>query len=632
MKNSGRTNSLLLVALLGAPAAVYAQVPADSPLAKVKVIVPDAIGEKSWGSTQLTRSLRQVISGGVGELIPVERAREAEKGLTTAEPKARFLEAAKAVGATHVLTVQISKKGWLYTAHALLTSTVDGEVQMDFRSQYHKPTTEAEDRGVRIGRKTVQKLEILLAPKPDPVVVVAPDPKTDPPPTEELPKTDPTPPPTEEPVDDFAAAFAGGGDSGGGGEFDGFTDEGGWEWAVRGWVGVNVHAYPHPDLADDKDPFFMTIGARSTLTGKLGSFGRLRVLPLIEVDALKNRLHRVVLEEGFVELGLDAFELRVGWDALTWGAASTLNIVDVVNARDLRQSLIDAPKIGQPMIAARLLFGNHSFSALFLTPFVPSPFPRPDTPFSPFSTPPGAEPLGTKELFTSDLEEWYPQGAARLAFAFDGLDLRASYFHGYSRSALVHLPSQTVVYPLIHSASTDGQLLLGKFALKWELASIWHQATDRTRDPPITLPNGERSAPIVLPDQRFSFIVGLDRSFEGLIGDTVLTTVVEFVGDSDGELFTDVRPPDDFLRFFQNHLILAVDWSLENPAGSKFRIVDLWDLANPRDHVLEARYSQRLLEHFTIALGGRIVLAQDGHKMAAFRQLSGLFVEYRLNY
>ena len=41
-----------------------------------------------------------------------------------------------------------------------------------------------------------------------------------------------------------------------------------------------------------------------------------------------------------------------------------------------------APKIGQPMIATKFLFGNHYLQLLFLTPFVASGFPAADSAFS----------------------------------------------------------------------------------------------------------------------------------------------------------------------------------------------------------------------------------------------------------
>jgi hypothetical protein len=650
---------LLIASLLLVPGAAFAQ---GDPVVPVRIIVLDVSGNSAWGAKSLTGALRSNVEKDVQQLLPDKSFLEQQRRLGIRPPLTpeSIAKIGRAAGANYVLWTRVNKKGWQYTAWAQLVNTTNAEVQMDFRSDYFKPAEEAADRGWRIAKKTIEKLRILLKDGPPPAIAqVSPEnvpeatpPKTETPPTA-TPPTPETPPATTPPADGAVASatppppqddvfedpFAGGSideSSSSGGEFDGFSDEGGWQWSVQGWVGVSYQYFPHSDVRDDVHRSFPKIGSRTTINGKLGEVARLRVLPLIEVDVLESRLHRVVLEEGFVELQLTPIELRVGWDALTWGAASTLNIVDVINARNLREGFLDAPKVGQPMVAARLIFGNHSLALLFLAPFVPPAFPLCDSVFNSVqlgTCRPGETALA-EDVFAGKGDEWHPQVAARLAFSFSGLDLRASYFNGYARQPLIKLTSSppTPFYPLIHSVGTDGQLLVDKFAIKWEVMSLWHQRTDRVDNPPIVLPNGEPAGPIDLPDQRFSTIFGLEYTMEGVIGDTILVPVAEVVLDSDSALFTDKRPPDDFLRIFQNHLILALDWSFENASSSKVRLVDLIDLDEFRNNALEFRYSQRIFEHFTIEGGGRWVFAADGGKMAAFRALSGVFIEYRLNY
>jgi hypothetical protein len=420
-------------------------------------------------------------------------------------------------------------------------------------------------------------------------------------------------------------------------EFDGFEAGGGWLWSVRGWIGTSYQAFLHPDFDETKDRHFNKVGVRFSLTGKLGSELRVRTVALLEADTLEQRLHRAIVEEGFVEYAHRFFEVRLGWDALTWGAASTLNIIDIVNTRDLTEGVLDAPKVGQPMLALRFPYETHSLSLLYLTPFVISNFPRLDSAFVPFSVPlpPGAPlpRLGDTVVYGGAPGIWHPQAAARLALSFPGFDIRGTYFYGYSRVPIIEPSTLALVYPLIHHASTDGQVLIGQTAIKWELASVWTVTTDNIRDPGLINPaTMQPVGRIPIPGHRFVWIVGIEHTFEGLIGQTRLTPVVEFVGDSSSTWFTDEPRPDILSAFTANHLVYGFDWSFENSVGSTVRFVDLWDLANPADHAMLIEYSERWFEHFTFDIGVRWVVASDQNITAGLQPLSGVYTGLKLNY
>jgi hypothetical protein len=74
-----------------------------------------------------------------------------------------YAAAGRAVGASFVLIIDLSRAGYLYTAHAQLVSTTSAAISMDFRSGYYRPAIEAADRGARIARKTVAKISLLAA-------------------------------------------------------------------------------------------------------------------------------------------------------------------------------------------------------------------------------------------------------------------------------------------------------------------------------------------------------------------------------------------------------------------------------------------------------------------------------------
>ena len=70
-------------------------------------------------------------------------------------------------GADYGLVVTVTKNGWKYTAHAILIDCRTRELVMDFRSEYFDPKKETLDRGRRIARTTLEKIEILLRSSED---------------------------------------------------------------------------------------------------------------------------------------------------------------------------------------------------------------------------------------------------------------------------------------------------------------------------------------------------------------------------------------------------------------------------------------------------------------------------------
>lgn len=148
-----------------------------SSLRNLKVVVPDARGKPGTGGPAITKSVRRTVSEAIGPLIPSKNLTGAQKklkhkGKKLSDPQA-LAEAARRIDAQYVLSIEITKEKWVYTAHAMLINAENGKVQMDFRSQYFKPNKEADDRGKRIGARTIQKLEQLDKEGPPPAIAGA---------------------------------------------------------------------------------------------------------------------------------------------------------------------------------------------------------------------------------------------------------------------------------------------------------------------------------------------------------------------------------------------------------------------------------------------------------------------------
>lgn len=157
--------------------------PAPESVRGIQIVIPEARGRRAWGRADLSKSLRRTMVQAVGPLVPSRDLDRAQRKLKQRRRQRRRPEglaaAGKEIGAQFVLDVAITKKGWLYTARALLINTQTGEVQMDFRSQFYKPRKEAGDRGERIGARTIEKLATLIADGAAPALAAANGDSTD---------------------------------------------------------------------------------------------------------------------------------------------------------------------------------------------------------------------------------------------------------------------------------------------------------------------------------------------------------------------------------------------------------------------------------------------------------------------
>jgi hypothetical protein len=143
----------------------------------VKIVVPMARGKSAWGAKHVTKALRTFIDAGTGAMISSKALSRAQQKLGHRGSK-KYREknlalAGRKAGADYVLLVRVSKKGWAYTAHAILINTANGRTDMDFRSGYFKPKVEGPDRGTRIGKTTLGKIAKLIQDEQGPARLLA---------------------------------------------------------------------------------------------------------------------------------------------------------------------------------------------------------------------------------------------------------------------------------------------------------------------------------------------------------------------------------------------------------------------------------------------------------------------------
>jgi hypothetical protein len=215
---------------------------------------------------------------------------------------------------------------------------------------------------------------------------------------------------------------------------------------------------------------------------------------------------QVIVAETYAALSHGPLELTVGRQIVAWGQGELINVLDVVNPRDVREpGIADLVDIRLAVLASRaaLFFGAHRLEAMVIHEAYFGLLPAPLSPFSPLryvflQDPVLATALETKQLrFEHEPEHWSQgtqQFLGRWEYKGPGLDLALYYANILSREGMVVLPQPaefaedslaiTLNHPRYNMLGHAGALPLGDLILRWELGFNFEQPLMATTPDP----------------------------------------------------------------------------------------------------------------------------------------------------
>jgi len=184
----------------------------------------------------------------------------------------------------------------------------------------------------------------------------------------------------------------------------------------------------------------------------------------VNLQIPETSLHRsiVYLKEAVARFAHGAYEVSVGKQIFTWGAAEGFNPMDNLNAYDYLDPL-DSQKLGAWSVAARATFGPANLLFVIVPVFTPSRLPLTDSRWTPIP-PPGvggvAEP---RELPPNNASSM--QYGARLRATLAGWDLGLTYYDGFDATPVYRMgtvdiggtsvQTLTPVFTRIHAPGFD---------------------------------------------------------------------------------------------------------------------------------------------------------------------------------
>src|SRR5262245_10415642 len=100
------------------------------------------------------------------------------------------------------------------------------------------------------------------------------------------------------------------------------------------------------------------------------------VQPYLRRDFDEPERNTARMNELWVQYATPEWDVRVGPQLTTWGTLESINRVDIFNARDYEQDVLDPAKIGTPAARLRLRSENSDLSLWYIPYFIPSQFPK----------------------------------------------------------------------------------------------------------------------------------------------------------------------------------------------------------------------------------------------------------------
>lgn len=307
-----------------------------------------------------------------------------------------------------------------------------------------------------------------------------------------------------------------------------------------------------------------------------------------------SRTHTDVRELMLYSYGED-WELHLGVGKTFWGTTETRHLVDVINQIDWVESLDDEARLGQPMVAAKLIrdWGTVDF---FILPYFR------EIQFLSEDARPRLNPVVDVDnpIYQADEAQRHIDYALRWSQSYEAVDIGVSYFKGTQRQPLFtpqtfngQLVGLTPVYVQTQQVGVDLQYIYGDWLWKFEgLMRDSHQAdfTDY---------------------QSSAAVLGTEFTWVGVLdSDHDLGLITEYQYDE-----WEATTP------FQNDWVVGVRWVLNDVQSTELLLTHSYDLDyDTRVWLLNA--SRRIGDNWKAEVVARW-LGQLGKKdpaMAAFKK------------
>lgn len=269
------------------------------------------------------------------------------------------------------------------------------------------------------------------------------------------------------------------------------------------------------------------------------------------------------IREADLKIQFENAELKAGVLAETWGTLEALNLVDIINQRDLAEDFQGDAKLGQPGVSMSLQQGDLVWSLLALTYARERRFAEGEDRLRALPAPIVTE--------TFENSRWNPSVALRAQYRLDALDIALSQYVGHAREPILKplfgspgLTGFESLYEKIAQTGVEAQYVMGDSVLKSELLYQSHGA-----------------------DSFWGSGIGAETTFNKLRGSFESLTLYF-------EAYFDDRSDSAPLTAFQRDVFLGARYNLNDTDDSVFEARYTHDL-EWHSNLVDLRASRRIL-------------------------------------
>lgn len=383
----------------------------------------------------------------------------------------------------------------------------------------------------------------------------------------------------------------------------------------KGNLGMHYWYFPKEAPRSDMPTHVGTFDGQVDLNLKTGKYLEFRANPRGIVDVHDQNRRRFLPQDIYADFVTSRFELRAGYQVFSWKTVESVAHSDILNQTDPSIDLFDAPKVGEPALRTRFIFGEedpHTIEVYYLPYFTPAKLPLAGNRFD-FSGALPSTTFGTQTItpeviydpaanrYENPYDRWRPQGAIRYQKQLFGkVDTAFYYFNGYKRfpqlypvaaTAFVPMPGVSVptqyaqAYNPIHQGGMTWQGTIDSLLIKGDIAYIQYVNDTKAQDQKTT----------VRPYAQYT--VGAEYTFNSLFVDSQdLGLIVEVLGDSDtGRNATEL----DIFRPFQNHIFGGIRYTFNN-TGDRSLLAGTFTDYKKGDVIARIEYEERFFERVKV--------------------------------
>ena len=358
---------------------------------------------------------------------------------------------------------------------------------------------------------------------------------------------------------------------------------------------THVSVFPQSGKGDQEGAFAFT-ELKLDLALAFGESWHAIIAPRFRFGMTNPEYTLLSLDDVYAEYVSDRFEVRVGYQTHFWGTAESANIVDILNQKDLVVDLFDPKenKLGEPVVRLRLALGENRFDVYHFSYFTPAALPSKVNRFNFFD---GRLDFSNDPLYTHGAERLRQQVALRWDRTIGSADVGLSYFNGYEKFPIINIRPGEVeadtLYYEMQQFSGDLQMSAGNWLVKGEALFQDTTSSGNVLADSITS-SGQVMRRNLVPKNHSAFVGGFEYTFYGIIGQSDIGLIGEYLYDSEQRLDAVAFRP------FQNDAFGGIRWARNNAGDGELLIGGIIDTKN-QTQVWRLEYSERYFDRLKLS-------------------------------